>query len=66
MTALSAPGEIRVSPDGDSVYVAASFSSGVSVFNRDETSGALQVKPGQEGCITESGNSASASLAIEP
>jgi DNA-binding beta-propeller fold protein YncE len=41
---------ISVSSDGKSVYVAASASDAVAVFDRDATSGALTQRPGAEGC----------------
>jgi DNA-binding beta-propeller fold protein YncE len=41
---------ISVSSDGKSVYVAASASDAVAVFDRDATSGALTQRAGAEGC----------------
>jgi DNA-binding beta-propeller fold protein YncE len=55
--ALDAPGGIGVSPDGRSVYVASSGSSGVASLDRDPASGALtQRLGGEEGCITDDGS----------
>lgn len=50
---LLAIGQVKVSPDGDSVYAAGIFSDTVTILDRNETTGALTVKPGQEGCIAQ-------------
>ncbi len=55
--ALSGPGvgfgshAIAISPDGRSVYVAASKSSAITVFSRDPQSGALRQPKGKAGCV---------------
>jgi hypothetical protein len=46
---LSYPGAVAVSPDGHSVYVG-SF-AGLAIFDRDPSTGELQQKEGQDGCI---------------
>jgi DNA-binding beta-propeller fold protein YncE len=54
-TALVDPDAITVSPDGESVYVGASRSDAIAVFDRDTTSGALTQKVGTTGCISNTG-----------
>jgi DNA-binding beta-propeller fold protein YncE len=43
---------VTVSPDGTSVYVASYERGGLTVFDRDDR-GALRLRPGHEGCISE-------------
>src|SRR5262245_55947887 len=43
-----------VSPDGKNVYVASSAASGVAVFDRNPSTGALAQKPGPAGCVMQS------------
>jgi DNA-binding beta-propeller fold protein YncE len=50
--ALAAPSSIAISPDGRSVYVAASGSDALSVFARDRRTGALRQLPGALGCFS--------------
>ncbi len=49
-------GDLDVSPDGRSLYLAAAGSSAVSIFDRDPATGALTQKPGKAGCISENGS----------
>lgn len=49
---LKLPEAVVVSPDGRQVYAAA-HSGGVSTFDRRAVSGALQQKPGFDGCISQ-------------
>jgi DNA-binding beta-propeller fold protein YncE len=49
------PSEVAVSPNGESVYVAAS-AGGVGRLNRNTTTGALTQPPGTAGCINEYGD----------
>jgi DNA-binding beta-propeller fold protein YncE len=44
---------VAVSPDGQSVYVAAGSDHAVAVFDRDTSTGALTQKPGAGGCVGE-------------
>jgi DNA-binding beta-propeller fold protein YncE len=55
--AIGAPQDVAVSPDGKSVYVAASaVSSGsVTIFDRNTASGELTQKAGTAGCVSEDG-----------
>ena len=46
---------VAVSPDGTSVYVAASSSDAVARFDRDTTTGAITQPAGTAGCISETG-----------
>jgi DNA-binding beta-propeller fold protein YncE len=46
---------VTVSPDGVSVYTAASNSEAVAAFDRDPATGALTQKAGLSGCISETG-----------
>jgi DNA-binding beta-propeller fold protein YncE len=51
--ALSAPASIAISPDGRSVYVAASGSDALSIFARNRRTGVLRQLPGARGCFSE-------------
>jgi DNA-binding beta-propeller fold protein YncE len=51
--ALGAPASIAISPDGRSVYVAASDSDALSVFARNRHTGVLHQLPGARGCVSE-------------
>jgi DNA-binding beta-propeller fold protein YncE len=51
--ALGAPASIAISPDGRSVYVAASGSDALSVFARNRRTGVLRQLPGARGCVSE-------------
>jgi DNA-binding beta-propeller fold protein YncE len=53
---LTAPNAITVSPDGKQVYVADNTSSGVTVLNRDSTTGELSQSTSTGGCVSENGN----------
>jgi len=54
--ALGLPVDIAVSPDGTSVYVASSnISDAIAVFDRDLATGALTLKAGTSGCVSEVG-----------
>ena len=53
-TALDAPEEMVVSPDGESVYAVSGLSDAVSVFDR-VAEGKLEQKPGSAGCISDTG-----------
>ena len=46
---------VAVSPDGRNVYVASLQSDAVLIFDRDPDTGALNQKPGLEGCISQDG-----------
>jgi DNA-binding beta-propeller fold protein YncE len=50
--ALGAPASIAISPDGRSVYVAASGSDALSVFARNRRTGVLRQLPGARGCFS--------------
>jgi fibronectin-binding autotransporter adhesin len=49
---LGAGGELAISPNGRSVYLASPSFGAVVTFNRDLATGALTQKPGAAGCIT--------------
>jgi DNA-binding beta-propeller fold protein YncE len=51
--ALGAPASIAISPDGGSVYVAASGSDALSIFARNRRTGVLSQLPGARGCFSE-------------
>ncbi len=59
--ALAGPGPflgsraVAVSPDGDNVYVAASDSDAIAVFERNAKSGKLSQASGADGCISAGG-----------
>lgn len=55
--ALNLASGIAVSPDGKSVYVAASASDAVAIFDRDLLTGALTQKADTAGCVSEDGTS---------
>jgi DNA-binding beta-propeller fold protein YncE len=55
-TALDSAQAISVSPDDRSLYVAAGLSDAVSIFDRDPSSGTISQKPGELGCISETGS----------
>jgi DNA-binding beta-propeller fold protein YncE len=48
---------VTVSPDERTVYVAASRTDGVAVFDRDAATGVLAQKPGTAGCMSNTGAS---------
>jgi len=48
---LRSASQVTVSPDGNSVYVAASYDSSVATFSRDQATGVLSQEPGSAGCI---------------
>lgn len=50
--AIQQPRGIELSPDGQNIYVAASLSSGVAIFTRDQTTGLIA----QTGCVTATGS----------
>jgi 6-phosphogluconolactonase (cycloisomerase 2 family) len=52
---LGGAAAVAVSHDGKSVYTASLTSDAVSVFSRDETTGALTQLAGTAGCISETG-----------
>ncbi|UJA20885.1 beta-propeller fold lactonase family protein [Thermoleophilia bacterium SCSIO 60948] len=60
--ALDTPGPFRgsraivVSPDGRNVYVAASGSDAITVFERDRRTGALSQPRGRAGCVAAGGS----------
>jgi DNA-binding beta-propeller fold protein YncE len=56
--ALEAPRELAISPDGRDLYVAASGSDAVAVFERD-AAGSLRQDAGASGCISETGTGGS-------
>lgn len=53
--ALDGARTVAVSPDGANVYVAAETSGAVSVFARDELTGALTQLAGLAGCVSQTG-----------
>lgn len=59
--ALKGPGPfmgsraVAVSPDGRNVYVAASVSDAVAIFQRNPRNGALLQQPGTGGCVADRG-----------
>jgi DNA-binding beta-propeller fold protein YncE len=55
-TALARAFAVIVSPDGKNVYVASFKSDAVSVFTRNQTTGALTQLPGTDGCVSETGS----------
>ena len=54
---LVAPNSVAVSPDGDNVYATAANSSSVTIFQRNQTTGALTQLPGPAGCIAKTATS---------
>ena len=54
---LFVPEEIAVSPDGATVYFASTFTNTVFVLDRDAATGAITLKPGQDRCVSETGDS---------
>ena len=54
--ALRYPNSIVVSPDGANAYVVSYGSGAVSIFNRNENTGALKQKPGTAGCVANKGD----------
>ncbi|UCD98312.1 MAG: beta-propeller fold lactonase family protein [Chloroflexota bacterium] len=62
--ALDGAERVVVSPDGKNVYVALETSNAVSIFARDETTGALTQLPGREGCVSDSGTQGVCTLGI--
>jgi DNA-binding beta-propeller fold protein YncE len=55
---LKVPRGIAMSPDGLNVYVVSRDSNSVTVFDRDPTTGMLDQKDGQAGCVAETGGPA--------
>lgn len=53
--ALDGPLRVVISPDGENVYVSSLVSGAISVFDRDQGSGALTQKEGTAGCISADG-----------
>lgn len=53
---LDGRSSVTVSPDGNSVYVVSYEPGGLAVFDRDDR-GALRLRLGHEGCISEKGSS---------
>ena len=58
-TALDAPTELTVSPDGANVYVASPSIDAIAIFDRDQTTGALTQKAGTAGCVSDTGTGGS-------
>ncbi len=56
-TALIEAEDVAISPGGETVYVGASRSDAVVVFDRDPDSGELTQKPGTAGCVSNTGAS---------
>jgi DNA-binding beta-propeller fold protein YncE len=46
---------VAISPDGESVYVAAANSNAVARLNRNTTTGAITQPAGAAGCVSETG-----------
>jgi DNA-binding beta-propeller fold protein YncE len=53
---LAGANAVTVSPDGNSVYVAASASGAVARFNRTTTTGAITQPADTTGCVSETGS----------
>jgi DNA-binding beta-propeller fold protein YncE len=51
--ALDGASGVAVSPDGRNVYVASLAGAALAVFDRELGTGALAIKAGQDGCVTE-------------
>ncbi len=47
--------QLAISGDGANVYAPQAF-GGVLIFNRNQTTGAIALKPGDEGCVGHTGN----------
>lgn len=47
---------VAVSPDGRNVYVTGNVSAAITIFARNQTTGALTQLPGTAGCISETGS----------
>ncbi len=47
--------QLAISSDGANVYVPQAF-GGVLIFNRNQTTGAIALKPGDQGCVGHTGN----------
>jgi sugar lactone lactonase YvrE len=45
---------VAITPDGQHLY-AGTFENGMSIFNRDPSTGLLLQKPGTDGCVTDDG-----------
>jgi DNA-binding beta-propeller fold protein YncE len=54
--ALSQPDKVALSADGRNVYVVASASGSVAVFDRNASTGALTQKAGVAGCVSDTGS----------
>jgi DNA-binding beta-propeller fold protein YncE len=54
--ALGLAGDVAVSPDGKSVYVASPGSNGLAILNRNPQTGGLSQPQGTAGCISEDGS----------
>jgi 6-phosphogluconolactonase (cycloisomerase 2 family) len=64
---LDGPGEVLVSPDGDHVYVTGHYDNAVTVFGRNETTGALTyLEMKQDGVDSVDGLYRPVGLAISP
>jgi 6-phosphogluconolactonase (cycloisomerase 2 family) len=55
--ALERPFDVAVSQDGNSVYVAAVESQAITVFSRDDATGALSQLADPNGCVSDTGRS---------
>jgi DNA-binding beta-propeller fold protein YncE len=54
---LVSPNSVAVSPDGKNVYATAANSSSVTIFQRNQTTGALTQLPGPAGCVAKTATS---------
>jgi len=63
--AIDGADDVVVSPDGRHAYVAAFGSDAVAVFDRDPDTGALIQRPGDAGCISNSGGNCRAARALD-
>lgn len=54
-TALVGPRSLALSPDGNNLYFPATTAAAISVFTRDQITGALRQLSGTSGCVSESG-----------
>ncbi len=53
---LDGVSSVLVSPDGASTYATSAASAGVSIFDRNVSTGDISQKAGTDGCVTETGS----------
>lgn len=54
--ALDGASAIALSPDGRNLYATSALSDAVAIFARDTKTGVVTQLPGQDGCVSETGN----------